>query len=235
VLSTMRFCALAPKNQHKILAELLSYAHKKNLGLEQYNKYAQEIDLAPLDVDNHSMCDRFHWHCQRASISFDEAHWPRQTDSLSHEPFLPIDIYCSKLRSAHNVGSIIRTTEAFRLGSIHACKDTPLVDHQKVKKTSMQTSHLVTLNQATALKDLRQPFIALETTDRAQDLFTFKFPKSFTLFVGNEQAGLSGDILDQCEYHIKIPLVGSKNSLNVANAFAIAAAAIRSQSGDSKN
>ena len=235
MLKISRFIALSSKNQHKILAKILSKAFEKQESLELYNHYASSISLCPIIFDSHSMNDRFHLHCQKASIHYNEHSFYRETDSLRNTPFLPIDIYCEKLRSAHNVGSIIRTTEALRIGSIHACLDTPLVNHPKVLKTSMQTAHLVPTFHTKNFGVLKKPFFALEVTEKSQNIFHFTFPKSFTLFVGNEQVGLTKQTLDQCETHLSIPLVGNKNSLNVAGAFAIAAALIRNQNDENKN
>lgn len=236
LLNKHRFKTLGSKQQHKVLSQILSLAHQEGHCLYQYNSLASLIELPPISFEKHSMADRFHLHCSKASIHFDESSWQKkQTDSLSTQPFLPINIYLSKLRSAHNVGSIIRTTEAFRLGSIHGCKDTPLKNHQKVDKTSMGTSQLVKLDQKTPFNQLLRPFIALEKTPNAKNLFSFNFPSSFTLLLGNEQSGLDQKTLDQCDHIIEIPLVGMKNSLNVANAFAITAGIIRNQNDENKN
>ena len=78
------------------------------------------------------------------------------------------------------------------------------------------------------LKKMPQPLIALETVEDAHSLFDYIFPKNFTLVLGNEEFGISQKVLSQCTAAIQIPLVGSKNSLNVANSFAITAAQIHS-------
>jgi tRNA G18 (ribose-2'-O)-methylase SpoU len=50
-----------------------------------------------------------------------------------------------------------------------------------------------------------------------------------TLIFGNEEFGISNQILSQVDHLVEIPLVGLKNSLNVANAFSIIASAIRNR------
>lgn len=71
----------------------------------------------------------------------------------------------------------------------------------------------------------------METAAEAIPITDFEFPETFTLVIGNEEYGCSDAILAQADYVIKIPLRGRKNSLNVANAFAIAAAEISRQRG----
>ena len=79
------------------------------------------------------------------------------------------------------------------------------------------------------ISDLPKPLILLETCENAVPLKTFHFPKKFTLVVGNEEHGCSQELLKAADNIVKIPLRGRKNSLNVANAFAIAAAEIVEQ------
>lgn len=51
--------------------------------------------------------------------------------------------------------------------------------------------------------------------------------KFLPLLLGNEEYGLSDTSLKLADHTLQIPLPGSKNFLNVASAFAIAAAVIR--------
>jgi tRNA G18 (ribose-2'-O)-methylase SpoU len=125
------------------------------------------------------------------------------------------------------VGSIIRTTEAFRLGEIHFSEKTPYIDHPKIAKSAMGCDLLVPCHQNSSLSSLKRPFIALETTDYSSSLYDYVFPPSFTLFLGNEEFGLSEKNLKEADVVLEIPLWGSKNSLNVASAFAIAAFEVR--------
>ena len=85
-------------------------------------------------------------------------------------------------------------------------------------------SHLfVHAHKNADLNTLKRPIIALETCDKALSLYDFLFPTSFTLVVGNEEYGCSDESLILADFIVEIPLRGHKNSLNVANALAIAA------------
>ncbi len=218
--------------KHKQAAELLREAYLDQNKFPSYQEIESELSLPKITYTAEALSDRYHEHLRIATISLKEHSFlPNisHLDSLSNEPFLPIDIYLDNLRSAHNVGSIIRTTEAFRLGEIHFSEKTPSSHHPKIAKSSMGTASLVPFHQNSPLSALKEPLICLETHENAISIYDFNFPKSFTLLVGNEEYGLSKAALDRADAVIKIPLFGSKNSLNVANAFAIAASEIRRQ------
>lgn len=140
---------------------------------------------------------------------------------------LPFDIYLDTLRSAHNVGSILRTVEAFQLGAVHLGGYTPGLEHNQVLIASMGASDWVTVHRHTPLNELKRPLIAFETTLTATPLPQFSFPPEGTLIFGNEKYGCSETILTHADYIVSIPLFGRKSSLNVANAFAIVAAFLR--------
>ena len=220
------------KARHKQAAEALKEAYLDQTKFPHYQKLEAELNLPKIDYNPESLSDRYHEHLHMATISLKEYSFlpnVSHLDSLSNEPFLPIDIYLDNLRSAHNVGSIIRTTEAFRLGEIHFSEKTPFSDHPKITKSSMGTAPLVACYHNTSLETLKRPLIALETHASAISLYEFTFPSTFTLLLGNEEYGLSKAALFKADIILKIPLVGFKNSLNVSNAFAIIAGEIRRQ------
>ena len=231
-LSARKFLTISEKAKHKYAAKLLSVAYSDDSYFPHYKEIEALLSLLPLIYSKEAVSDRYHHHLKIATVSLKEDSFLSDVshlDSLSSEPFLPIDIYLDNLRSAHNVGSIIRTTEALRLGELHFSEKTPFVTHPKITKSSMGTATFVTCHQSSQVSSLKKPLIALETHRDAISLYDFTFPKSFTLLVGNEEYGLSKDALQASNHILKIPLFGSKNSLNVANAFAITAAEIRRQ------
>ncbi len=231
-LSARKFLNLSEKSKHKYAASLIRSAYLDESKFSLYQEIETLLLLPPIIYSKEALSDRYHAHLRIATISLKEDSFltdVRHLDSLSNEPFLPIDIYLDSLRSAHNIGSILRTTEALRIGGIHFSEKTPFSDHPKISKSSMGTTDLVTCHKGTPLTCLKKPLIALETHKDAISLYDFTFPKSFSLLVGNEEYGLSKETLSAANHILKIPLFGSKNSINVANAFAITAAEIRRQ------
>lgn len=235
-----KFQAFAYEKQHKKCAELLKTIHEsilKGVPHEVLFLHYKELLVwmdAPLDPQESlkELADHYHYHLKHAKISFQEHNLlpsVRQGDQQSSKETWPIVIYLDHLRSAHNVGSIIRTVEAFALGEIYFSSQTPYVDHPQVQKASMQAFQWVNCIRADHFNQLPRPLILLETSPEAVSLNDFIFPYSFTLVVGNEEYGCSNEVLAQADYLVEIPLRGRKNSLNVANAFAIAASEIQRQ------
>ncbi len=230
------FLRFSERIRHKKAAEILRLFHqlKDQRQLDLYRRIEAWCGLSRLSAEDFpAFSDRYHLHLTKAGISWKEHNLLSppfyQPDRPSCVPCLPIAIYLDNLRSAFNVGSILRTTEAFRLGKVCFAENTPFIDNLKVQKTSMQAFDKVECEKNPMLDHLPRPFIALETDPNAPCIFDFRFPPSFTLLLGNEEYGLSKDLLIQANAMVQIPLYGFKNSLNVASAFSIAAAIISKQ------
>ncbi|MFA6501756.1 MAG: TrmH family RNA methyltransferase [Parachlamydiales bacterium] len=236
-----KFLKLDLPQRHKKCAEALRVIHEKIL-LKQYTAhlythYNQLCKWLNLDIfvseNLKDVSDRYHFHLKLANVSLKEHNLLpslRNIDGNNIQmPFLDNAIYLDSLRSAYNVGSIIRTTEALRLGSIYFEEKTPFVDNEKVQKTSMGSYQLTPCYQKFNFQDLPRPFIGIDTSDKAESIYDFIFPKKFTLVLGNEEYGISDNMLKELDYLIEIPMLGFKNSINVASAFAICANEIRRQ------
>ncbi|MCB1110100.1 MAG: TrmH family RNA methyltransferase [Chlamydiia bacterium] len=219
-----KFCSLSHRRQHKKAGEYLRTLYEKQFPIDrQYRKMEAWLNLPPIETPE-AMADRFHLHMKEASIALQEHNLLiKRFDTLSDTPYRPIHIYLDDLRSAFNIGNILRTTEAFRLGTIIFSENTPDHTHPKVQKTAMGASPPCKQGTLTLCP---RPFIALETVEGATPLRSFSFPESFTLLLGNEERGVKQSTLQEADFIVEIPLVGSKNSLNVASAFAIVAATI---------
>jgi len=233
-----KFLQLPEKLRHRKCAELLRAFYDllgKNepYDLDYYNTLLSWMHLLPIATfDLKTLADRYHWHLEAASLSLKEHNLLpniRTGDRTPKLPFAPVAIYLDRTRSAYNVGSIFRTTEALRIGQIHCSAKTPFIDNEKVQRTAMGAAEIVPCFQGTPLTDLPRPFIVMDTSDEAIPLSDFIFPQSFTLILGNEEYGVSSELLAQADYLIEVPMFGAKNSLNIACAFAIAAAEIRRQ------
>lgn len=235
-----RFLQLSSLQQHKKCAEMLKemYGQLLNQGnfhdaFAHYNELQMWMNAQPLSCASfETIADRYHAHLKAAKLCLQEAGFLpalRQGDKEEGQAAWQMAIYLDNLRSAHNVGSILRTVEAFRAGEVYFSPKTPFADHPQVQKTSMEAYRWVTCHQGVALKELPKPLFALDTSQEAKSLYDFPFPQAFTLVVGNEEYGCSQESLQLADAIIEIPLRGRKNSLNVANAFAVAISEIQRQ------
>ena len=132
------------------------------------------------------------------------------------------------IRSPFNVGSIFRTADAFGLKSLALCGITPKADSLKVQRVSMGTEKWIenkyysfTKQALLKYRKLGYKIYAVETIKNAISLSKLNdFQKPAFIF-GNEEFGITDDTLALADEIIEIPVFGKKNSINVANAFAI--------------
>ncbi len=226
------------KQRHKKCAEFLRIVYERlrqneESDFSEYDTWVSWMRLLPFAYsDRSTLADRYHWHLNEAGLCLKEHNLLpsiRKGDHIPKADFLPIAIYLDNVRSAYNVGSILRTAEALRTGAVYFSEKTPFIDNEKVRRTAMGAAEIVPVFRGVSLGSLPRPLIALETSDEAAPLSEFFFPRSFTLILGNEEYGVSQEALMLADRLVEIPLLGTKNSLNVACAFAIAAAEIRTK------
>lgn len=143
---------------------------------------------------------------------------------------LPLVFILDNIRSAFNVGSILRTAECLNIEKVYLCGYTPNPEQPKLAKTAMGTQDTIAWEAREHIIDLINELkfkgyqvIGLETAEKPVDLYEkFTFAPT-ALVVGNERFGLDIEVLKSCDEIRKIPLRGRKNSLNVAISLAVAA------------
>lgn len=229
-----KFLSFPLEQQHKKCAELLRVLYSGKGELATYNTLQEWMEAPSLTTSTpEAISNRYHHHLQKAGQQLKEHNLlptiRRQDAPTAARAPGGATIYLDNIRSAHNVGSILRTTEAFAIGKVHFSTATPYIDNPQVQKTSMETHAWVPCAQCSDLNTLPRPLIALETSPEATPIDQFLFPKTFTLALGNEEYGCSEATLRTADHLIEIPMAGRKNSLNVANAYAIVAAEIYRQ------
>lgn len=224
-----KFLSLTQEKQEKVSAERIQTLFINPLDEEaliEYNQLQNWLGREPLtNLGQETLSNRYHDHIRRAGIQLKEsAFLPRvkTQDRLEALPNLGYHIFLDELRSAHNVGSILRTVEAFQLGSVYFSENTPFIDQKKVKDASMGSWEWVHCEKS-SLELLPKPWICLETAENAEPLARASIPQGCTLIIGNEEYGCSLHSLSVADRFVQIPLRGRKNSLNVSNAFAILA------------
>jgi 23S rRNA (guanosine2251-2'-O)-methyltransferase len=142
-------------------------------------------------------------------------------------------VLLDNIRSAWNVGSILRTAEGFGFAHAYCCGITPTPENQAVTKTSLGAEEWVTWSYhkdaVKLIKGLKQngwKVYALEGDARAIPLKKKKSTGNAVLIVGNEVTGVDPELLDLCDAVYYIPMRGAKKSFNAAIAFGIAAFAL---------
>jgi len=140
-------------------------------------------------------------------------------------------VLLDNIRSAWNVGSILRSAEGFGFAHAYLCGITPTPENDAVRKTSLGAEDSVTWshhNDAVKLvKGLKAQGWNVFGLEESVDGVSISSAKSMqansVLIVGNEVTGIDPDLLDLCDEILTIPMRGEKKSFNVAIAFGIAA------------
>ena len=147
------------------------------------------------------------------------------------------------LRSAANVGSLLRTCDAAGILRVVACGTTPYPsefsgdrdpvvvrsNNRQIAKTALGAEQTVAVEYmsdiAAAIALLRREgrtIYALEQDNRSVNILQHSTELPAALVVGNEVDGITPQILKLVDSIIEIPQVGTKESLNVSVAAAIA-------------
>lgn len=143
-------------------------------------------------------------------------------------PKTSLYIILDNMRSAFNVGSIFRLCDSVRASGLFLCGCTAFPPNLKLQKTSMGTVDYVpwkrfdnTLEAIRYCKDRNVPVWAAETTSASRPYDRVDYPREIGIVFGNEALGVSKEALRLCDSCIEIPMLGFKNSINVAAACAV--------------
>ncbi len=146
-------------------------------------------------------------------------------------------VLLDNIRSAWNVGSILRSADGFGFDHVYLCGITPSPEQDAVTKTSLGAEdtipwslHKDAVKLTAGLKKEGWRIIALEEGVGAKEIgkrSKTRFEKS-VLILGSEVTGVDPDLLALCDEMLSIPMRGQKRSLNVAIAFSVAAFALES-------
>lgn len=145
-----------------------------------------------------------------------------------------VDVLLDNVRSALNVGSILRTAEGLGVRRVYLGGITPTPEIASVRKTSLGAEHSLSwsfhpngLNLTRVLKLRGYRISVLENLAASEPLGASPMARKrscpLLLVVGSEVTGVDPAILELADDLVRIPMWGQKASLNVAAAFAIAA------------
>ena len=133
------------------------------------------------------------------------------------------------MTNAPNIGSLFRTADAFGVEKLIFC-GTDITLGKRMKKTSRATEQYIdfktNLDVNEVVKNLKLSnyfIIALEITDHSNSLCELKLDehKPIALIIGNENFGISQEILNQCDASVHINMFGNNSSMNVVQATSI--------------
>jgi len=137
----------------------------------------------------------------------------------------PLIVILDNVRSLNNIGSVFRSSDAFRIEHIYLCGITATPPHKDIQKTALGSTDAVDWSYAKdtfeVVKNLQKQNVkvmAIEQAENAQMLndFTPQKNTTYAMVFGHEVKGVAQDVVNQCDGVIEIPQFGTKHSLNIA-------------------
>ena len=142
---------------------------------------------------------------------------------------LPLVVVLDHVRSLYNVGSVFRTSDAFRVSLVCLCGITARPPHPEIHKTALGAEDSVdwkyferTEDCVAWLKEQGYTVLAIEQCEGSTILTDYSLPLresqrgSIAIVLGNEVKGVQQQVVDMCDGCLEIPQYGTKHSLNVS-------------------
>jgi len=154
----------------------------------------------------------------------------KKPEDMSESDRNPIYTLCDNIRSIYNVGSIFRTSDGAYIKKLFLTGYTPYPPRKEIEKVALGATETVPWeykrNPLEVLHNLKSKGVktaVVELTDTGNLIWNVRksdFP--LCLIIGNEITGVSKEIIDFADTSFEIPMLGMKQSLNVAVAYGIA-------------
>ena len=145
---------------------------------------------------------------------------------------LPLRVMADNIRSMHNIGSLFRTSDAFRVDKIILGGISGTPPHPEISKSALGAEDSVawvkvqdSVEEVRRLRSEGWKICVLEQTHNSIELQNYSpwaEEEKIVLVVGNEVHGVDQRIVDMADVVLEIPQEGTKHSLNVSTSAAIA-------------
>ena len=138
---------------------------------------------------------------------------------------LPLVVVLDDIRSLHNIGSVFRTADAFRIECIYLCGITATPPHPEMHKTALGAEFTVDWkyvnNAVETVDNLRSEGYVVYSVEQAEgsimlDELVLDRSKKYAVVMGNEVKGVQQEVIDHSDGCSEIPQYGTKHSLNVS-------------------
>ena len=137
----------------------------------------------------------------------------------------PIIVVLDNVRSANNVGSVFRSSDAFLIEKIYLCGITAIPPNKDIQRTALGATDTVNWEYAKdtldVIKKLQKEEVFVASIEQAENSkmlhnFTPIKNKKIAIVLGNEVKGVQQEVVSCSDTCIEIPQIGTKHSLNIA-------------------
>lgn len=146
-------------------------------------------------------------------------------DEFHEAAKLPLIVVLDDVRSLHNVGSVFRSGDAFRVEAVYLCGITATPPHPEIHKTALGGEDSVAWRYfptaTEAVESLHNDgfFVySIEQVEGSTKLQNLQLDtnKRYAVVLGNEVKGVHQEVVDMSDGCLEIPQFGTKHSLNVS-------------------
>jgi len=154
----------------------------------------------------------------------------KSVEEFKQSEKIPVIVVLENIRSAYNVGSVFRTSDAFLVDAIYIIGYSAKPPHKEIKKTALGAEETVTWKYfkttAEAIGELRHEGYNVFAVEQAEGSFelqaaSFGPDQNVAVIFGNEVTGVEQSTILLCDGCIEIPQLGMKHSLNIATAVGV--------------
>ena len=138
---------------------------------------------------------------------------------------LPLVVVLDDVRSMHNVGSVFRTGDAFRVEAVYLCGITSTPPMAEIHKTALGAEDSVrwvyfptAVEAVEQLKAEGYTVYSVEQVEHSTKLQRFRAEtgRRYAVVLGNEVKGVHQEVVDASDGCLEIPQLGTKHSMNVS-------------------
>lgn len=146
-------------------------------------------------------------------------------DEFKNADKIELVVVLDNIRSLNNVGSVFRTSDAFRVKKIILCGITATPPHNEIHKTALGAEDSIewayadeTIDAVNELRINGYKICAIEQVEESVELNSFNPDKKekYAVILGNEVKGVQQSVVDASDFTLEIPQFGTKHSLNVS-------------------
>lgn len=139
---------------------------------------------------------------------------------------LPLIVVLDDVRSLHNVGSVFRSGDAFRIEAVYLCGITAQPPMPEIHKTALGAEDSVDWKYFSttekAVEELHNNGYYVYAIEQCEG--STKAPlhldgvadRRYAVVLGNEVKGVKQSVIDMCDNCLELPQLGTKHSLNVS-------------------
>ncbi len=135
----------------------------------------------------------------------------------------PIYIALDSLKCAHNIGTILRLSDALLVNCVYICGNTIVPPNRKIKASSRGSERWVSWeyreNIVDLIKELKNNgtfIISSEISHSSVDYNEAEYRFPVCLVLGREYDGICEDVLNLSDCIVHLPVYGMTNSINVS-------------------